>query len=212
VNARGEAREALDWASLTGKDALLWETFRPLEQARVQLARLLQEALASPASGFDLDPIEALDAARFNYWWRPEPGRWGRPETGVLGLGEPAELFEVDVCVEAGRSALVYVQTFEEGEWERWESEIYPDPLLCALDFGTAEARARGINDFYLVAVTPRRAPLLPYSMRIRQYRDHPDLLRLALAHRADLTLQDFAILAGRIGWITWREVERWGR
>src|SRR3989442_747059 len=71
VNARGEERESLDWASLSGKDALLWQTFRPLEFARVQLACFLQAALASPASGFDLSPIQALDAARFSYWWRP---------------------------------------------------------------------------------------------------------------------------------------------
>ena len=45
-------------------------------------------------------------------------------------------------------------------------------------------------------------------AARLRQYRDHPDLLRLALAHRTDLSLADFALLAGRIGWATWREVE----
>src|SRR5687767_4493916 len=59
VNARGEARGSLEWASLTGKDARLWQTFRPLEHQRVRLARFLQEALASPATGFDLHPIQA---------------------------------------------------------------------------------------------------------------------------------------------------------
>jgi hypothetical protein len=209
VNARGEARGALDWASLTGKDARLWQAFRPLEHQRVQLAQLLHEALASPASGFDLDPIQALDAAEFSYWWQPEEVP---SEPAALGLEAVPEPFQVDLRVQIGRQALLYVRTFDEGEWETFTSDVYADELIRSIDFGTAEARARRIHDFYLIAVTPDRDPLQPYALRLQEYRDHPDLLRIALAHRADLGLEDFAVLAGRVGWLTWREVEAGGQ
>jgi hypothetical protein len=209
VNARGEARGALDWASLTGKDARMWQAFRPLEHRRVQLAQLLHEALVSPASGFDLDPIQALDAAEFSYWWQPEEMP---AEPGALGLEAITEPFQVELRVQIGQQALLYVRTFDEGEWDTFSSEVYPDELIRSVDFGTAEARAQQIHDFYLIAVTPDRDPLQPYAVRLQEYRDHPDLLRLALAHRSELGLDDFAVLAGHIGWVTWGDVEARGR
>jgi hypothetical protein len=215
-NARGAARGALDWASLTGKDARLWQAFRPLELARVRLAQFLQEALAPPALGFELSHFPSLDSARFRYWRQPGArslaARLPEKCTDTLGLDIPGASFEVDVHIEVDRTALIYVQTFEEGEWERSSDDIYADSLVRSLDQGSAEARDRHISDFYLILVTPCRDTLQPYSMRIQEYRDHPDLLRIALAHRADLGLEDFALLAGRIGWTTWQEVEAWGR
>jgi hypothetical protein len=247
VAARGEARGALEWATLTGKDARLWQAFRPLEYSRVRLAQFLQEALAPPASGLDLHPFQALDAAAFRYWWQPDGSddrsesvvrcplsvvseteylsaddpipipvpTDNRPRTtdsSLLALDPECDVFEIDLRIQVGRSALLYIRSFEADEWESFADDIYPDELARALDYGTAEAYARRIADFYLIAVTPCRDPLQPYSARIQEYRDHPDTLRLALAHRADLGLEEFALLAGRIGWTTWADVEAWGR
>jgi hypothetical protein len=205
VNARGAARGALDWASLTGKDARLWQAFRSLERQPLRLAQFLQDALASPATGFDLHPIQALDRARFTYWWRPEvlPD-----ERATLGLDDGTDPLEIDLRIQVGRRALVYIRTFESGDWETFSDATYPDELARSIDFGTAEAHLHRIADFYLIAVTPDRDPLQGYATRIAEYRDHPDLLRVALAHRPELGLEEIGVLAGRIGCTTWAEAE----
>jgi len=126
---------------------------------------------------------------------------------------------EVDVMVRSEK-VLIFIEA-------KYLSDIgtdvsydpWRDQIARNIDVGTYQAQlAEPQQEFFFVLLTPRwdneyeqRSRLYWYKMR--DYRQHPELLRAKLPHR-DPTINpdckypiDFEAMARRIGWAYWAEV-----
>ena len=126
---------------------------------------------------------------------------------------------EVDLTIETEK-ALIFIEA-------KYLSDISPhvsydpwrDQIVRIIDVGTYQAQlAEPKREFFFTLLTPRwdneyeeRSRLYWYKMR--DYREHPELLRAKLPHR-DPTLNldckypiDFETMARRIGWTYWPDI-----
>lgn len=126
---------------------------------------------------------------------------------------------EVDLTIETEK-ALIFIEA-------KYLSDISPhvsydpwrDQIVRTIDVGTYQAQlAEPKREFFFTLLTPRwdneyeeRSRLYWYKMR--DYREHPELLRAKLPHR-DPTLNldckypiDFETMARRIGWTYWADI-----
>lgn len=126
---------------------------------------------------------------------------------------------EVDLTIETEK-AFIFIEA-------KYLSDISPhvsydpwrDQIVRTIDVGTYQAQlAEPKREFFFTLLTPRwdneyeeRSWLYWYKMR--DYREHPELLRAKLPHR-DPTLNldckypiDFETMARRIGWTYWPDI-----
>lgn len=126
---------------------------------------------------------------------------------------------EVDLTIETEK-AFIFIEA-------KYLSDISPhvsydpwrDQIVRTIDVGTYQAQlAEPKREFFFTLLTPRwdneyeeRSRLYWYKMR--DYREHPELLRAKLPHR-DPTLNldckypiDFETMARRIGWTYWPDI-----
>ena len=195
---------------------------------------------SSPQSGIDeICSDKNLDTAEMYFWrgrrnkiaYRPPSSRdqWLRKryEESLAGLlqewgakrGRMEGATEVDVVIETDR-ALIFIEA-------KYLSDIstsvtydpWRDQIARTIDVGTYQAQlAEPKREFFFVLLTPRwdneyeeRSRL--YWYRMRDYREHPELLRAKLPHRAPTINPDceypidFEVMARRIGWAYWADV-----
>lgn len=208
---RGNVKGLPKICSENSEDALTWHHFSPLLKPTGETGKWLKFFLDEALDGRASPGARAGTASAQLHFWH---GRktlnnvYSPPPSRACREGDT----EVDLTIELGRHALVFVEAKHKSPVQmRTKYDETRDQIIRNVDVGSWHTGQRGFAEFYFILVTADRDPNKAHAQLMSRYRPNPDGLRTALPYRDDLTDQDFAALAGRIGWITWDELPMWG-
>ncbi len=200
--SKGKVKGLPKICSENSEDARTWCLFSPLldssERRASSLANLLHQAFPGDFESTILDRLAAASL----YFWHGK-------ETPVLQLVPPPSLpfrqgkTEVDLIVALEDHLLVFIEAkFRSGVSSGVKHNPEWDQVIRNIDVGSWFSRGR-VPDFRFILLQYGDFPTNAKSMVLR-YKDRPETIKGALAHRTDLDDKQIEKLARSIAFVNW--------